>query len=395
MRLGFRLPAGLWALFFLTMPFYLLPSGLPQIADLLFAGLAALLVVAGDVRRPAEASRPATWTLWLFILYVFLVNGVWFVLVGDAGILQNILFYAFNGVVFLVCLSLVRTGGPRFVAVTVHAAMAGVFLQVLLMPFSLVAGGFRQELFFNNPNQLGYYALLSATLVAVGAPVARPSAWIQVAFYLCALFLVVLSLSKAAAVGFLLLVAVLSVRHPRVVIGGALVLVFAVPALDARTKVVSNFTVRIEALGKDSDDTFERRGYDRLVNHPEVLFFGAGEGAVWRFRTRIEDRELHSSWGTILFSYGVVGSMIFLAFLFVTFRNAGLRDLALLVPVLAYGFPHQGLRDSLLWVLLALVSAKAAMAREAATAPSPDVPRIPVGYGARPAGRQAFGTGSR
>ena len=59
----------------------------------------------------------------------------------------------------------------------------------------------------------------------------------------------------------------------------------------------------------------------------------------------------------LFFCYGVVGATLFLAFLARVVVGAGLQTALLLVPAAAYGLSHQGMRFTLLWVLLACVVA--------------------------------------
>ncbi len=64
--------------------------------------------------------------------------------------------------------------------------------------------------------------------------------------------------------------------------------------------------------------------------------------------------EIHSSVGTILFSYGIVGSILFLVFTWRLIRRARWRLLILLLPPLLYAGAHQGLRFTMLWTVLAV-----------------------------------------
>ena len=58
----------------------------------------------------------------------------------------------------------------------------------------------------------------------------------------------------------------------------------------------------------------ESRGYNRIYEYPEQILLGAGERGRWRFGPGHE-HELHSSFGTVLFSYGIVGFVLFSTFL--------------------------------------------------------------------------------
>jgi hypothetical protein len=101
---------------------------------------------------------------------------------------------------------------------------------------------------------------------------------------------------------------------------------------------------------------FEQRGYDRIWNNKEHVFFGAAEGSRYRWResTRIRTAEIHSSAGTLLFSYGIPGILMFGLFLYRVIRGVRMRHGLMLLPALLYSVAHQGLRFTMLWVLLAL-----------------------------------------
>lgn len=59
------------------------------------------------------------------------------------------------------------------------------------------------------------------------------------------------------------------------------------------------------------ESTFESewqiRGYDRITLYPEYILYGAGEMANKRFVKSYQQLEMHSAFGTILFSYGIIG----------------------------------------------------------------------------------------
>ncbi len=87
---------------------------------------------------------------------------------------------------------------------------------------------------------------------------------------------------------------------------------------------------------------------------------GAGEGATWRFsgsfaNPHIGDREMHSTLGTVLFSYGAVGFALFAVTMALIFRPAPWAHILYSLPIWAYGVTHQGLRFATFWVFFALV----------------------------------------
>jgi len=172
-----------------------------------------------------------------------------------------------------------------------------------------------------------------------------------------AAYLTLISASKAAlgAVGILVIVGMIVRLRTMLIVGTlfGLSLVIANPMRDA----VDRSMYRIET--DESLGFWEERGYDRIWNNPEYLVYGSGEGGFKRFKetTLIGAHEIHSSVGTLFFCYGFTGAIIFGIFVIVALRGSEFRVWLLVMPAFAYGMTHQGLRSTLLWVLLATVIA--------------------------------------
>jgi hypothetical protein len=129
--------------------------------------------------------------------------------------------------------------------------------------------------------------------------------------------------------------------------------------------------------GSGQYDSLATRGYDRIANYPEHILLGAGEGAYGRFRSDLYGTELHSSFGTLLFCYGVVGAGCFACALLFLGR-LDLRAALYLVPALVHGMAHQGLRFAFFWAVLAFVCCAALRPRPAAP-PAEEPGAVPCG----------------
>lgn len=171
----------------------------------------------------------------------------------------------------------------------------------------------------------------------------------------CFLYLAALSLSKAALLGVALMLVLTLLDRPGVLILVLIACLTFVMYTESGNRVLRNVMFRMDTFGIDADDSLAGRGYDRIWNHPEYIVLGAGEGAVDRFNTRLKGGELHSTWGTVLFSYGLIGLGLFLNFLRRLWKLSG-KYFLYTVPAWIYGLTHQGLRFTTLWLLLALVA---------------------------------------
>jgi hypothetical protein len=354
-----RFALAIWGVVVVVTPFYLFPSGMPQPADVILAGLiVGSLLVWGWKTYPR--ALPATSWGMAFFLVTIIVNLAFGVLRQNTSFLLPVLFMAFNATTFLFALGMGYSEPKRFIEVTGNASAASLCLQVVV---SLILGGVshgRAHLFFNNPNQLGYFALTTATLLVVCSTRVRLLRGALPVGLLAGLYLAALSLSKAALIGYALLLVLVSFRlqkrtQTRVYLAvGLLLLVMFTSGVMDRWLILSNVSARLQSVGVSNDDNLAARGYGRITGYPQYLAFGAGEAEPSRWMLG-PAKELHSSWGTILFAYGFVGLFLYVGFLVSTAQTAGLRKFAYLTPLFFYGLTHQGLREPLFWVSVAFV----------------------------------------
>lgn len=375
-----------WCVFLLLMPIYVFSVGLPQLDDLLIVVLCPVVLASWNGRLGRTALRPTRWLL-RFTVWVVVVNAVWFLVLVDEHSLLDLrfpLFYIFNALVFLLALVLHQRYGDAFLRVTVYAVFLSVIVQSVAS-FVLARASVRGTVFFDNPNQLGYYALLVACVIALTHRRIDFGALKSGIGLACCAYLALFSASRSALAGIAVLALLTLVTNPRLIIAGsigALGLALAGgPVAEAFDSVQSRMQSRRPT---DEQGFFVARGYDRIWANKRYLALGAGEGAKKRFKdsTRVlAHAEIHSSFGTILFSYGVVGLFMFMAFLRETVRGLPWRGVVVMLPPLVYATAHQGLRFTMLWVLLALFTAvrstpvrappRASIARTRTAHPSP------------------------
>jgi len=152
------------------------------------------------------------------------------------------------------------------------------------------------------------------------------------------------------------------------------------------TPLASNYIAKSEQLAVvqerldkgDEGSQLEIRNYNRIAEYYEYTVLGAGEGDLDRFRQSYgANLEIHSSIGTVFFSYGVIGLTLFILFLGNLAFRAKLAMGIYLIPALVYGLTHQGLRFSFFWLLIGCLMNVAARQLQA-SAPATPVP-VPEG----------------
>jgi hypothetical protein len=350
-----------WAIYLFLIPLYIFRSGLPQPGDIVVLIMVPIVLqhwngrLSGDMRGVVRA------LLW-FTIWVCLVDYTWvlvtgnFTLFGTDSFMLYPLYYIYNALIFLVAIVLYRRYGDLFLRVTVVVVTASVFLQVLS---SLVfrSGAARGSVFFNNPNQLGYFALLAATLVALTHRRLQLRMLTSSLALVCCGYLALISGSRAAAGGIVGLLAFLVFSNPKIIVVACCVAVAIVAGVGPIAEAIDASQERVLNLNAHSDRSFlQERGYDRIWRNEHYLVLGAGEGGLSRFDDTafVKNMEIHSSAGTVLFSYGIVGSILFIVFTWRVIRRARMRLAIMLLPPLLYTGAHQGLRFTLLWVVLAV-----------------------------------------
>lgn len=355
------------AIYVVTGIFYVFESGSAQPADLILMVtiMAAVLVVWR--RYPSE---PVLYFASAsFLIWVLLVNGVWYLGNGDPTFMRKTLFYFYNMAVFLFTVSLCYHDFDRLKTVLYWSLLAALLIQIAALSILPSGDAARSIGTFNNPNQLGYWGLL--VLACFGLIKERkPLSLLDVGLLAAAGYVIIRSLSKAASISGALLIAMIILfcgwRRGSGLLLAAILVAGVVTEVTTggylkvverftETEAISDINQRLGSIGESTDDNIVGRGYYRITDNLELMAFGAGEGDFARLDRDGDPKEFHSTPGNIIVSYGVVGVGLFLFFLFIVFRRAPLTNLALFAPLMLYGITHNGIRGSLLWFFLALV----------------------------------------
>jgi hypothetical protein len=354
---------GLFLLYLFCSPLYFLPSGVPQLADIFMALLLFLFIVRsislGQIQINEVQSRSFLYLLafYAYTLFVSLINGIYF---SNEKILIINVFYLYNTLVFLFVVSFFSTfhNSTRVFSFIRQVMVVCVFFQII-SSFFIYTESIRSSVFFNNPNQLGYFSIcalsiyfLSTKLMSIKVDSISEHLLALIMGAGC-LYLSMISLSKAAMVSIAIIFIYKYWKNPILWAVVAVTFMFGLSYL-SDLEVASQAIDRLVNIGGQSDDGFSGRGYDRIWNHPYYLLLGAGEGGYDRFISMISGYEIHSSWGTLLFSYGIWGFTLFCLFLISIFRGASISIFMYVLPLFMYSITHQGLRSTLFWIVLAL-----------------------------------------
>jgi len=218
---------------------------------------------------------------------------------------------------------------------------------------------YRRAVTFNNPNQLGYWALMAMTVLFILKKILSLNKlkYFNIIFVLgilMTLYLSIISLSKASTISIIILIILNSINNFKFILFLSLASIASFSYIELKEdNFISRIDKRLNDVGKANDDNLEGRNYDRIWKYPEYLIVGAGEGTIeQRFD---KDNEIHSTIGTIIFSYGFIGTLMASLFLFSYIRSNKYSFLIFLLPLLLYSITHMGLRTKTFWIILILI----------------------------------------
>ncbi len=346
-------PEVIWGFVILSLSFNIYGPGNPQPGDFMMVAVLCLPILIVRFSMPQPIRRPV-YALVAFVIYVFMCNLIWAASTSEFDFFKSSAFYAFNFAVFLGYLVMLGERGDDWLRWTLYGFAATlVMLTLLSFPFGDRTESGRLELFFVNPNQLAYHVLLCTTIVVMLAPRYNMPRAVLYGLLLCAFYIELRTYSRAGLLGIVLL-GVLQVAHRPTLVTLLVLPLFGVALyLDLQALDTEMWQNRIELVQQSTtEDYLTDRGVDRIFEHPEHLIAGAGEGYHLRFHPR--KLEIHSSAANLVFSYGVLGTVLFLLFLRWLTQAAGTRVALLLVPALSYSLFHQGMRARPFWIALAV-----------------------------------------
>lgn len=381
---------------FATLPLYVLPSGFIQIVD---AGivLLTLFLIITLTRSEYLYSRK--------ILIPFLPFIIWVVVVGlFYQTLDSIDYtYAINAMYFIYVFVVLIIAFVAFHRISRHKRKWWWILIILLIACATpwLAGstqtGGRNNLSFNNPNQLGYFGVcimvITVVLLRYGLFTNQTLGFWQMSLIIaialiCNAF-VYLSASRAA-IGSVLLancyfaIYISQVIHARwryvvwfviFFISSFLIVMFTTgeSSLDLSNVYSGSLSrLREKSLLDHSDLKGRALGFFELDNLLELIIGNGGKIG----RDTI-DLEVHNALFGILRNYGFIGAALFLLGVFFCIARLGiaLKTWVLLLPLMIYNMAHYGLRFRPLWISIGIFLAL--MNHFEADKPTKGTPAIP------------------
>jgi len=354
-----------WVIYIFLSPFYVFQSGVPQPSDIfIFTGILAFFSYA-FLRYSSQDNSNVTGVYifgGIFVGLTATINAVHYFFTPDIKFILHSIYYLFNFLIFIYAILIFRQSPDTANKWTYRMVAAIIMVQLVFVLFFPDADDYRASGTFNRSNQLAYWGVLSAAIIVV-LKRHEPMKGFDLVLLAILGYIEMKALSKAGMIVFVVLLAITlfspsMTKRMRWIAILCFALIFMVKFHNPqqlftfvdKIDTLEAVSDRLGTLGKQADDTAEARGYGRLLEYPQFVLVGAGEGAHWRFGRQ----ELHSGIATLIFSYSIFGFAFFLMFLGSIFYRLPWHYTAMLIPIFLYGLSHQNVRFSYFWVFLAL-----------------------------------------
>ncbi len=363
-------------------PFYLYPSGSAQPSHFLM--LITSIAIIFINRKKSIFLLKSNKAFVVFLCWVFSINLIYYLEYKKYIFIINSIYWFYG---FLIFLSVLCVFNDKWLAGWIKK-LIWIQLVIILISYLIGLGTFtywpRYEFFFNSPNQLAYYTLAILIIYTSINQGTINAAFLVI--YSLAVFAILITGSRSAFLGFIPMILILLyitkgsykkqfllILLPIVVyqINHIFGLLWCVPnpnqdlifSNDYVYEVGKNTISRIAELCvncKTNDfhsieSQLRYRGYLRILDFPQYLLFGAGQGLDERFFPPNEiSYEIHSSLFGVLFYYGLIGLILFLAALYKLFKSK--INILLLSPLFLYGLFTYGLRSPYFWLVLSFTA---------------------------------------
>lgn len=370
-------------MYLLLRPYYFFSSGSLQISDfaLILAFFVFLLqsasnkkIIINNIQKNRE--------FLIFTLLVIIINGIYYIIYGDFTFIKSSLFFIFNFIVIILFSNLIEDS--NFLVKMSKIMKLNLLIQLLICITKIgrIYGGVRYMGTFNDPNQFAYFVLTTYSIFFLLNY--KEKNMNLLLYLLITVFLIIQSGSTGMllGVGVFVIFEIIAIlkniprffkKYLQYIIGCAYIIlllfsiyelvIFANPSVKNDVKnrlsninIVTRLNNKLVKANKSQGNLWQERGYDRIYYYPKYLIFGFGEGNYSRLSLTYHHGELHATFPSILFCYGIIPFLILIKWIYKKMKKIPLGILVIYIALFAESFTLQNERQSLFWIIVLLAS---------------------------------------
>ena len=358
-NVSFSISSVCYLIYFLLKPFYLFDSGTLQLGDFFLLISFAFLVFE---RR--NGIRNDDYIFEVFLVCVFIINFIYFFIYQGSEFLKSCLYYVFNLIVIL-CFRNFMYDRKWLNALGLVCKMN---LLIQLVIFLTHKGGYWEGTYrymgtYTDPNQMGFAVVSTLAILFL-----LKDKW-KYLFVLVAAVLIVQTSSGGMLMTLCILVgldALIILKRSMDKGGISYTLLFiiilgigAVMLLIMLDIIHINWDhFRISDKLNSNDSVLQGFINDRALNvaqeHPEYFIFGYGEG--FSFPRYGHSEELHSTWISLCYYYGILPFCILLAWIYSNVKHIKLEMAPVYCAIFLEAFTLANHRQASFWMIILLAN---------------------------------------
>lgn len=373
-----RIVYALIYIYLLLRPYYFFSSGSIQISDMfLIVAFVLFLFVSKDNKKALFDNIKSNRLYGFFLVCVAVINTIYAIIYSRSDFMHYTLFYIFNFMVIILFLYLLKD--EEFLKNMNNIMKINLIIQLIinLLGKGRMYGGSRYMGTFNDPNQFAYFILLTYSFIYLLNYKYKKN---TIVFLLIAFFLIADSASTGMLLGISLFIGLALIdilkrlpsimkKHTKEICFSALVLMIVISLYGLMSILRPQSTENL--LGKlnidflmtrvnekfnkaenENGNLLQERGYDRMYYYPQYMIFGAGEGYFGRWSKAYHQGELHATFPSILFNYGIVSLYLILRWIYTKIKNLKIHCLIVYIALFIESFTLLNSRQALFWIII-------------------------------------------
>lgn len=375
----------LFLLYIFVKPFYVFESGSFQPGDVVF--VACFLVFLYYSGSEELLHSRFDYILIVFVMFVFLVNFVYFSLYRQSEFILSTLYYVFNLALVFVARRLLLD--ESFLIKLFWTCRISLYLQIVIYflgfgKYYIDENGVTDRYLgtFNDPNQLAFYMFCLLMVMYMVEKIHGVKYRVNLIDYAAFVFILYLTASTGMLLAFIIFavfyVAVLLLsplfevnpERKRKLLFALLGLVIVVILYFVFNKQIAVFIEKTEifsrVLEKETLSTstaggeisgtsiWQDRNIDKLYVYPQYNILGAGQGYFQRFWRAHSSGEIHSTVLSILFCYGIVPTFLFLYWIWTNIKHTSIYYFPVFIALAVESITLLNQRQPLFWLIFML-----------------------------------------
>ncbi len=370
-------------IYLLLKPYYIFQSGSIQPGDL-FIVLALIFFMLIDknrinVKKIINSERHFV----IFVFITILINTIYYLIYNDVDFLLSSIYFVFN-LIAVILFAFACEKKETFLINISNILKFNLIIQLILCFLNIgkIYGGFRYMGTFNDPNQFGYYILLSFCYIYIinirYKNIKNVFLYLLISVYLifeCSstgMFLGICAFLLLYIINFVTKIPIYLKKYKLtfvLILTTTFILSLIILTINPLKneilldKISNNHMVNrvIEKLNKLNTDNskneinlLEERGYDKIYYYPQYILFGAGGGKYERFEKTVHYGEIHATFPSILFCYGIIPFLILIKWIYIKLKGMKKDYLVAYIALLVESFTLLNQRQALFWIIIML-----------------------------------------